>query len=72
VVTAKVTKQPVENFADWAFTQRDHYRAPDARPDLALLQKNIDDAKELGLVKERFDLVPDHVDMTLIDDALAR
>jgi len=68
----RVTKQPMEQVEPWAFTKRDHYRAPDARPDLVLLQKNIDMAKEQGLAPDRFDLVPKYVDMSLIDEALTR
>jgi NitT/TauT family transport system substrate-binding protein len=70
--TIRVTKQPLELIEPWAYSKRDHYRAPDARPDLALLQKNIDMAKEYGAAPDRFDLVPKYVDMTLIDDALRR
>jgi ABC-type nitrate/sulfonate/bicarbonate transport system substrate-binding protein len=69
--TARIAKQPVENL-DWAFTKKDHYRAPDAKPDLALLQKNIDMAKEQGLAPGRFDIAPKYVDLSLIDDALKR
>jgi len=68
---SRITKQPVEQL-DWAFTKRDHYRAPDARPDLALLQKNIDMAKDQGLAPDRFDIAPRYVDLSLIDDALKR
>lgn len=69
--TARIVKQPVEQI-DWAFTKRDHYRAPDAKPNLKLLQKNIDMAKEQGLAPDRFDLEPKYVDMSLIDEALKR
>jgi ABC-type nitrate/sulfonate/bicarbonate transport system substrate-binding protein len=69
--TARITKQPVEQI-DWAFTKRDHYRAPDAKPDFKLLQKNIDMAKEQGLAPARFDIEPSYVDMSLIDEALKR
>jgi ABC-type nitrate/sulfonate/bicarbonate transport system substrate-binding protein len=69
--TSRIVKQPVEQI-DWVFTKNDHYRDPNARPDLKLLQKNIDMAHEQGLAPARFDLEPKYVDMSLIEDALKR
>jgi NitT/TauT family transport system substrate-binding protein len=66
----KATKQPREQI-DYAFTKRDHWRDPNARVDLALLQKNVDDAKTLGLLPGTFS-VARYSDMSLIEDALKR
>ena len=68
---AKVTKRPADLHRSWVYTKRDHYRDPNARPDLALLQKNIDDAKEMGLLQRSID-VSKYSDMSLVEDALMR
>jgi len=67
---AKTVKRPVEAI-DYAFTKRDHWRDPDARPDMKLLQKNIDDAKKRGLLADTFS-VERYADMSLIDESLKR
>jgi len=67
---AKTLKRPVEAI-DYAFTKRDHWRDPNARPDMKLLQKNIDDAKTRELLPETFS-VERYSDMSLIEDALKR
>jgi NitT/TauT family transport system substrate-binding protein len=66
----KATKQPRDQI-DYAFTKRDHWRDPDAKVDLKLLQQNVDDAKKLGLLPDTFP-VARYSDMTLIEDALKR
>ena len=40
-------------------------------PDLAALQKNVDDAVDLGFFKSRFD-VKQHSDLSLIQEAAKR
>jgi ABC-type nitrate/sulfonate/bicarbonate transport system substrate-binding protein len=70
--TAKITKRPAALFEPWLFTIEDHWRHPDARVDEQLLQKNLENAVALGLLKERVQLAPDHLDMSLIDDGLKR
>jgi NitT/TauT family transport system substrate-binding protein len=69
-IAAKLTKQPPERFG-WLFTKQDYYRAPDMRPDLDALQKNVDMTKELGFVKASFD-VKAHSDLSLIEEAAKR
>ena len=71
-LVSSVTKQPPEVYEDYAFTKRDHWRDRDARVDYALLQKNMEDAVALGLLKERVQLAPRYVDQSLINDALKR
>jgi NitT/TauT family transport system substrate-binding protein len=66
----KAAKQPREA-VDYVFTKRDHWRDPNARADIALLQTNVNDAKTLGLLPDTFD-VARYSDMSLIEDALKR
>jgi NitT/TauT family transport system substrate-binding protein len=67
---SKALKRPVEAIS-FAFTKRDHWRDPDARPDMKLLQKNVDDAKARGLLPDSFS-VERYSNLTLIDEALKR
>jgi sulfonate transport system substrate-binding protein len=69
-IAARITKQPPERFG-WLFTKNDYYRAPDMRPDLAALQKNVDMTRDLGFVKESFD-VKAHSDLSLVEEAAQR
>ena len=70
-LVAKVTKQPVSDFAKWAFTKDDYYRDPAIRPNLEALQNNIRVQKELGFLKADLE-VPRYADLTLIDEASKR
>jgi hypothetical protein len=67
---SKTVKRPIPAIS-YAFTKRDHWRDPNARPDMKLLQKNVDDAKTRGLLPDSFP-VDRYSDLSLIDDALAR
>jgi NitT/TauT family transport system substrate-binding protein len=69
-IASNVTKQPPERFG-WLFTKSDYYRAPDMRPDLNALQKNVDMTHELGFVKASFD-VKAHSDLSLVEEAAKR
>jgi ABC-type nitrate/sulfonate/bicarbonate transport system substrate-binding protein len=69
-IAGRVTKQPPERF-DWPFTQRDYYHAPDMRPNLDALQKNVAMMKDLGFVKAETD-VKTHADLSFIEAAAAR
>src|SRR5580698_4404976 len=69
-IASTVTKQPPERFG-WLFTKNDYYRAPDMRPDINALQKNVDMTRDLGFVKESFD-VKAHSDLSLIEEAAKR
>jgi sulfonate transport system substrate-binding protein len=69
-ISGRVTKQPPERF-DWPFTKRDYYHAPDMRPNLDALQKNVAMMKELGFVKIDID-VKRYSDLSLIETAAAR
>ena len=69
-IASRVTKQPPERF-DWPFTRRDYYHAPDMRPNLDALQKNVAMMKDLGFVKIDID-VKKYSDLSLIEAAAAR
>jgi NitT/TauT family transport system substrate-binding protein len=66
-----VTKQPIENL-DYAFTKKDQYRSPDAKPNVPAIQREIDDSVKLGILPMDVKLAPKYVDLTLIADAKRR
>jgi NitT/TauT family transport system substrate-binding protein len=70
-LAAKVTKEPVANYEEWAFTTEDNYREPHARINVARLQKNIDDLHALGLLPMTIE-AGNYVDMSLADEAAKR
>lgn len=70
-LVAKVTKQPEAAFADWVFTGDDYYHDPDAKPNMAALQSNLDVQKELGFLKAEID-ASKFADLSLIGDAAKR
>lgn len=67
----KVTRGSLENYSEWAFTNKDNYRHPQALIDVGRLQKNIDDLHELGVLDARIDVTP-YVDMSLAQEAAKR
>jgi NitT/TauT family transport system substrate-binding protein len=70
-LVAEVTKQPVENFADWVFTEKDFFRDPNCLIDIARFQKNVDDLHALKILPMRTD-VAGHIDNALAKEAAAR
>lgn len=70
-LVADFTKQPASTFSDWIFTKGDDYHAVDSKPDVAAMQKNLDIAKQLGVLKENID-VKAYSDLSLVDEAAAR
>jgi NitT/TauT family transport system substrate-binding protein len=70
-IAATALKVPRESI-EYAFTKADYYRSPDARPDIAAIQRDIGDALALGLLKDKFQLAPHYVDLTLIEEAKKR
>ncbi|HTT78693.1 MAG TPA: ABC transporter substrate-binding protein [Stellaceae bacterium] len=70
-ITSYVTKQPESQLA-FAFTKKDFYRSPDARPDLASMQREIDDSVKLGVLPKPVTLSPTYVDLSLIEEAKKR
>lgn len=70
-ITSDVTKLPKEKLA-FAFTKEDFYHSPDARPELSSVQKEIDEAVELGVLPKRVEISPKYVDLSLIEEAKKR
>jgi NitT/TauT family transport system substrate-binding protein len=68
---AKVSKRPAAQYQSWAFTKKDYYRSPNALPDLAALQKNVDLQKELGFIRRSID-VKQYADLSLVKAAARR
>jgi NitT/TauT family transport system substrate-binding protein len=69
-IAARLTKQPPERF-DWPFTKRDYYHAPDMKPNLEALQRNVGMMRDLGFVKADTD-VRERADLSFIEAASAR
>ncbi len=70
-IVATASKQPVDAFREWVFTNKGFYYDPDGLSDTALLQKNIDDLQKLGVLPSRID-VAKHSDMSLVQEAAKR
>jgi NitT/TauT family transport system substrate-binding protein len=64
------TKQPRES-VDYAFTENDYYRSPDARPSIAGLKRGVEQAVESGVIPKAIDITP-YVDLSLIEEAKKR
>lgn len=56
----------------YAFTDRDFYRSPDARPDIGAVQKDIDLDAKLGVIPKSVQVDPHYVDLSLITEANRR
>ena len=70
-ILADVTKLPKETVA-FAFSKNDFYHSPDARPDVASVQKEIDASAEMGVIPKRIEITPKYVDLSLIEEAKRR
>jgi sulfonate transport system substrate-binding protein len=70
-LVANFLKRPPAAFEPWAFTNKDFFRDPDAKPDLKVVQSSIDKVKELGFIKETLD-VSKYADLSLVEDAAKR
>lgn len=70
-ITSEVTKLPKEKL-EFAFTKADFYRSPDAMPDIASVQKEIDDSLQLKVLPKPVQISPQYVDLSLIEDAKKR
>jgi NitT/TauT family transport system substrate-binding protein len=55
----------------WMFTKGDFYRDPSGRPNLKVMQTNIDQLHELGIIPASLD-VASYADLSLVDEAAAR
>jgi sulfonate transport system substrate-binding protein len=70
-IVSEFTKQPQELLGAYYMTKQDDYRDPDARPDIAALQRNLDAMQELGFLKSHVDAAK-HSDLSFIDSAVRR
>jgi ABC-type nitrate/sulfonate/bicarbonate transport system substrate-binding protein len=67
----QVTKRKPAFFAGWAFTAKDYYRDPNALPDLAALQANVDLQHKLGFLRQTI-AVEKYADLSIAKEAAAR
>jgi NitT/TauT family transport system substrate-binding protein len=67
-LVADATKQKPDYYADWLFTKKDYYRDPNAVPDLAVLQSNVETQRRLGFLKSDLD-VKHYADLGIVKDA---
>ncbi|HEV2302449.1 MAG TPA: hypothetical protein VGR91_12850, partial [Stellaceae bacterium] len=70
-LAARVTKLP-QSRLQYAFTKQDFYRSPDMRPDIALIQKEINESVKLKVLPKPVTISPTYVDLSLIADAKRR
>lgn len=68
---AKVTKRPAKNYVSWVFTKQDNYRDPNAMIDVDRLQKNLNDLRDIGVLKVEID-AKKYVDLSLAKEAAKR
>jgi NitT/TauT family transport system substrate-binding protein len=66
-----LTKIPVDQYADWLYTNRDYYYRPDASIDIDRFQQNVNTMKEAGIIPTAIDVRP-YMDMSIVKEAAAR
>jgi sulfonate transport system substrate-binding protein len=66
-IVARLNKAPPERM-DWAFTDRDQFRDPNGTPNLSALQSNLQQQKEVGLLKDDID-VKKYSDLSMVEEA---
>jgi sulfonate transport system substrate-binding protein len=69
-IVARLNKAPPERMG-WAFTDRDQFRDPNGTPNLAALQSNLQQQKEVGLLKGDID-VKKYSDLSMVEEAAKR
>jgi NitT/TauT family transport system substrate-binding protein len=69
-IVARLNKVPSER-TTWAFTESDQFRDPNGMPNLAALQNNLDQQKDIGLLKSKID-VKTYSDVSMIEEAAKR
>jgi sulfonate transport system substrate-binding protein len=69
-IVARLNKAPPARM-DWAFTSRDQYRDPNGTPNLAALQNNLKEQKEVGFLKDDLD-VKKYSDLSMVEEAAKR
>jgi sulfonate transport system substrate-binding protein len=69
-IVARLNKAPPERM-EWAFGPRDQYRDPNGMPNLAALQSNLQEQKQVGLLTEDID-VKKYSDLSMVEEAAKR
>lgn len=70
-IAVSYSKLPAPVFQSWLFTKKDYYRDPNGMPDVAALQRNIDQQQKEGFLKSPLE-VKDYVDLSLVREAAKR
>jgi sulfonate transport system substrate-binding protein len=69
-IVARLIKAPPAR-VDWAFADRDQFRDPNGTPNLKALQSNLQQQKEVGLLKGDID-VQKYSDLSMVEEAAKR
>jgi sulfonate transport system substrate-binding protein len=69
-IVARLNKAPPAR-VDWAFAGRDQFRDPNGMPNLNALQSNLQQQKEVGLLKDDID-VQKYSDLSMVEEAAKR
>jgi sulfonate transport system substrate-binding protein len=69
-IVARYTKVPADRL-QWIFTKQDFYRDPDAKPDIAAIQRSVDMLKQFDFVKADLD-VKKFADLGMLEEASQR
>ena len=70
-IVSDFTKTPTTLWSSWLFTAEDIYRAPDGKPDLEAMQRNIAVAHEAGYLPAELD-PKKYADLSLVEEAAKR
>jgi len=70
-LVAAAAKQPPERLAAYIYTKRDYYRDPEARPNIAALQHDVETQAELGFFKPGLDIAK-YIDLSFVTEAAKR
>jgi sulfonate transport system substrate-binding protein len=68
---ARFTRIPASVFQDWVLTKKDEYRDLTGRPNVEIMQKNLDMTRAAGFLKTRIDAKA-HTDPSVVEQALQR
>jgi ABC-type nitrate/sulfonate/bicarbonate transport system substrate-binding protein len=67
-IVADYTKTPPALWSSWLFTSKDLYHAPDGKPDLVALKRNVEITHQMGYLKDSLDPAK-YADLSLIEAA---
>jgi ABC-type nitrate/sulfonate/bicarbonate transport system substrate-binding protein len=69
-IVARLDRAPSARM-EWAFARRDQYHDPNGMPNLAALQRNLQQQKDVGLLKDDID-VKKYSDLSMVEEAANR